>query len=249
LLLSSAGLYIKLGQNLASINHVLPPQYSQTFRVLYDEAPVVSKEAVDKLFIEETGKKPDEIFLEWTYEPVASASIAQVHKAKLPNGTDVAVKVQKPYVAKQIDWDLRTYRLLIFLMEKLFDLPLYWSVDTIESHLKTEVDFINEGKNAEQAMAHLRSSPVLSKYCYVPKVHWEHSTKRVLTCEWIDGVKFGKKEVLESAGFNVKSVMEKVVEVFSDVRKRLLDTPSHRFLVSKYLELDSFIVILILEIC
>eukprot|EP00475_Leptophrys_vorax_P013889 TRINITY_DN20236_c0_g1_i1.p1 TRINITY_DN20236_c0_g1~~TRINITY_DN20236_c0_g1_i1.p1 ORF type:complete len:354 (-),score=86.56 TRINITY_DN20236_c0_g1_i1:132-1073(-) len=79
-----------------------------------------------------------------------------------------------------------------------------------------EIDFLNEGRNAEQAMGHIKKVPNLMKYCYVPKVHWEFSTKRVLTCEWIEGVKFGKKEVMQGAGFGVRSVMQKVVEVFSD---------------------------------
>ncbi len=219
----AAGLYIKFGQQIASINHVLPPQYASTFKVLYDEAPTVPYDQVETLFEQDMGCKPHQLFQSFDPEPVASASIAQVHKATLKDGTKVAVKVQKPYIATQMDWDLKTYRLVTYCFEKLFDLPIYWSVDAIERHLKTEIDFENEGRNAEKAMSFISQVPELSKHVHVPKVFWKESSKRVLTCEWIDGIRFGDKKEMEQYGFPVKSVMSTLVKLFSDVSQIHID--------------------------
>ena len=199
------------------MNHVLPPQWNQTFKVLYDEAPTVPYDEIKPLFIQDFGKEPNELFKEFDTEPIASASIAQVHKATLHSGETVAVKVQKPYIANQMKWDLLTYRLVTYLFEKLFDLPIYWSVDTIEDHLKTEVNFLNEAANAERAHKNLREDTAMKNVIYVPKVYHGSSSKRILTCEWIDGVKFGNKEKLEETGFSVSKVVEDIVTVFADV--------------------------------
>jgi aarF domain-containing kinase len=209
-------LYIKFGQQIASLNHVLPAQYAQHLKVLYDEAPAIENDRVDQIFMEEFGKRPNELFKSWNPEPVASASIAQVHRASLEDGTQVAVKVQKHYIAKQMDWDLRTYRFLMFMFEKVFDLPVYWSVDVVEKHLRTELDFVNEAKNAEKAHMHIKENSRLSKNCYIPHVHWKFTSKRVMACEWIDGIKFIDLKDIEKQGFNKKSIMSSMVQLFSD---------------------------------
>lgn len=87
----NGGLYIKIGQQIASINHVLPPKWSQTFRVLYDDAPAVEYEAYLPLFMKHFGKSPEEVFATFDRIPAASASIAQVHRATLKSGEAVAV--------------------------------------------------------------------------------------------------------------------------------------------------------------
>lgn len=197
-------------------NHVLPPEWNATFKVLYDDAPVCSYSEILPLFIQDFGKTPEEIYASFDPVPIASASIAQVHKAVLKDGTKVAVKVQKPYLQKQMDWDLRTYSLLTFLFEKVFDLPLTWSVEYIQSHLRQEVDFINEGRNAEKAYQFILEDAQLREQCYVPKVYWDQTSKRVLTCEWIDGIKFGDRKVMEQAGLHVPSIMNTIVNLFAD---------------------------------
>jgi len=193
----NGGLYIKLGQGIAAMNHVLPPQYNRTFSVLYDKAPSVTYDRVEKIFMEDLGRSPDEIFSEFDHEPIASASIAQVHKARLKDGTTVAVKVQKPQIRVQISWDLFMYKVLTYLFEKSFDLPLYWSVEYTSDQLRKETDFLIEGKNAERAAANFHSDDL-----YVPKVFWQHSTSRILITEWIDGVKIDNRAELDRMEFH-----------------------------------------------
>ncbi|KAJ3320252.1 hypothetical protein HDV06_005396 [Boothiomyces sp. JEL0866] len=210
---NNGGLYIKFGQQIASVP-VLPPQYN-IFKALFDNAPCVEKQVIERIFLEEFGTLPQDIYDEFDYEAIASASIAQVHKATLKDGTAVAVKVQKPEIQKQIYWDMFCYRVVIFALEKLFDLPLYWSADYIEFHLRQETDFVNEAKNAEICQHHINQTD-LKKFVHVPKVYHDYSSKRVMTAEWIDGVSLAKKQDLVDNNISPAFVMDTVVKVFAD---------------------------------
>ena len=211
----NGGLYIKFGQQIASVP-VLPKEYSQVFKELYDNAPVIDFKVVEQILKEEFGKSPDELFRAFGKEPVASASIAQVHKAELLDGTEVAVKVQKPEIATQLWLDMMTYRLVISAFDYLFELPLYWTADYIEGHLRQETDFMNEARNSERANGFLKQCKTLDKRVYVPRVMWGVTSKRVMTAEWIDGIRFSDETQLLNKGFSATKIMETIVEVFAD---------------------------------
>ncbi|CAG8527790.1 8814_t:CDS:10 [Diversispora eburnea] len=180
---SNGGLYIKLGQSIGVQSSILPTAYQRAFKQLYDDAPAVEFEQVVKIFKEDFNCHPDDIFDDFERNAIASASVAQVHRAKLKNGTLVAVKVQKPDIRKQ----MVTYKALMYLYEYIFDLPLTWSADYTEKHIRQEVDFENEGRNAEKTTKHLEMEKSLRNKAYIPKIHWDYTSKRVLTAEWIDG--------------------------------------------------------------
>ncbi|KAL0068295.1 hypothetical protein AAF712_004682 [Marasmius tenuissimus] len=199
LITSNGGAYIKVGQVLAANSAVLPKPVQENFSRLFDDAPQVPYSDVLEVFVAEFGRPPDgpdgifEIFEE---KAVASASIAQVHKAKLrPLEGDteekwVAVKVQKPAVAKQLEWDLGAYRLVMWMFENwAFDLPVYFVVDFVSDHIRRELDFLLEAQNAKQTAALIASEPRLAQNVHIPKVYDEFTTKRVMTAEWIDGVR------------------------------------------------------------
>jgi aarF domain-containing kinase len=208
-------MYIKFGQQIAQQAAILPPQYNEVFRVMYDKAPVVPLAQVEKIFSEEFNKLPSEMFSEFDEEPIASASIAQVHIGKLQDGTKVAVKVQKPYIKKQLDYDLATYKLIAWGFEKVFDLPMYWATEYTEKHLRQEVDFINEGKNSEVCQSQINTDSYLKGEVYVPKVYWDKSSERVLTAEWIDGTPLSQHEKVIDQGYNLKSIMKVMVDLFA----------------------------------
>ncbi|RKP18633.1 ABC1-domain-containing protein [Rozella allomycis CSF55] len=212
--IKNGGLYIKFGQQIASVD-VLPAQY-HIFRKLYDDAPSVDYDEVKKLFLEETGKEPLEMFTSFSENAIASASIAQVHKATLPDGTEVAVKVQKPQIASQLNWDLRIHRVVLWLQEMLFDIPLVWMTDYLHEHFRQETNFINEGRNAERAAMDLAKVNDLAEKVYIPKVYWEYTTPRILTCEWIDGTKFNALDDLKLKRFNLTDLMKTCVDVFAN---------------------------------
>jgi aarF domain-containing kinase len=128
----------------------------------------------------------------------------------------VAVKIQKPEIRRQINADLLCFKAATWILEKVFDLPLYWSASYIEEHLREEVDFIREGRNSEMCFSLFQQVPRLRDRVYVPRVYWALTTPRVLVAEWIDGVQLGDVEQVKKMGFTLKDIMTVVVNMFSD---------------------------------
>jgi aarF domain-containing kinase len=144
---SNGGLYIKIGQVIGTQSAILPLAYQIRAKRLFDSAPAVPFDAVERVFMEDfQGKHPSQVFAEFDMTPIASASIAQVHRARLHNGDVVAVKIQKPAIQKQMKWDLGAFRILLKVYERIFDLPLSWSSSYVEEHMRMEADFENEAR-------------------------------------------------------------------------------------------------------
>jgi aarF domain-containing kinase len=224
---SNGGLYIKFGQQIATVP-VLPKPY-EIMRQLYDNAPFVGYDVVQQIFQKDFGLDPEQVFASFEKEPVASASIAQVHKATLKDGTPVAVKIQKPEIEKQIFWDMLGYRVVLFAFEKVFDLPLYWTADYIEKHLIQETDFLNEVGNSERCYRHVLERPELKSRIYVPKNYHSFCSKHIMTSEWIDGVPLTDRNGILSLGLSIPKVMTSVVNVFADVFHIDIATIQSRF--------------------
>ncbi|RKP04723.1 ABC1 family-domain-containing protein, partial [Thamnocephalis sphaerospora] len=211
----NGGLYIKFGQALALQSAVLPPEYNRVMQVLLDDAPSVPYAQVEQILREELGQSPDELFLNFSHTPVASASIAQVHRAQLSDGTQVAVKVQKPTIRPQMDWDLRAYALLTKFFEWAFELPVSSFAETVQDHLRQETDFIREGRNAEACARAIQDEPRLRDRVYVPRIFWEHTAGRVLTAEWAEGRRLADAPALTEAGFDMAEAMRIMVDLFA----------------------------------
>jgi aarF domain-containing kinase len=111
---------------------------------------------------------------------------------------------------------LNLTRVLLFGIEKVFDIPVFWSADYIAEHIRQELDFVNEGRNAEKCDKNLKQIPSLADTCYVPKVYWDLTTPRILTCEFIEGVSLNDLKGIKQHGFNVSHIMDTVVKVFAD---------------------------------
>eukprot|EP00288_Rhodomonas_lens_P017032 CAMPEP_0177694666 /NCGR_PEP_ID=MMETSP0484_2-20121128/3053_1 /TAXON_ID=354590 /ORGANISM="Rhodomonas lens, Strain RHODO" /LENGTH=584 /DNA_ID=CAMNT_0019205555 /DNA_START=28 /DNA_END=1783 /DNA_ORIENTATION=+ len=207
---TNAGLYIKLGQQIATMNFVLPPAYQKYFSTLNDQAPSVDYATVSRIISEEfNGKKPEELFKTFDKEPIASASIAQVHKATLHDGTRVAVKVQKPEIQVQLGWDLACFRLLAFSFEKIFDMPMYWMVDTVDEAVRLEGDFRVEGVNAELCAQDVTSA-CLRAQSHVGAKHEAGADDGV-----DEGVKISDSEGLRKHGFRPEQVAKMMVDLFA----------------------------------
>ncbi|KAH9255356.1 hypothetical protein BASA81_006475 [Batrachochytrium salamandrivorans] len=221
----NGGLYSKIAQVVSSMNHVLPPEYIDTLSVIQDRAPFVGPEQVEQVIFEEFGKTSGQLFRTFDLVPIASASIAQVHRATLQDGTVVAVKIQKPDIKKQIAADLLMYRTIAGLIDYFFELPIMWSVPYTCEQLMQETNFRIEHDNALLAEANIE--PALRHCITIPKVFGGFSTSRVLTCEWIDGIKVTDREGIAKLGFDPKQIMQIVTQFFS-----------HQLFVSGHLHAD-----------
>lgn len=216
--LTNEGLYIKMGQGLHAFNHILPEEYLQTLRVLLDKAPEVPLEVVRSIFLKETGhSRFEDVFESFNPIPVASASIAQVHKARMRRGdtgevVDVAVKIQKPNIRKQIWWDLQCYFLVCRMLQYAFDLPLMWSAQCIAENLTKEIDFFAEAENSERAKDLLKHRHDI----HIPCVYRDLLTPRLIVSEWIDAVKLVEVETVKKQ-FNSADVMQSVLSAFGEM--------------------------------
>lgn len=170
--LLNGGLYIKVGQGFAAINHILPIEYTRTLAKLQDQCLTTSKSDVQKVFRKDFGKLPEDIYDEFDYKPVAAASLAQVFKAKLHSGEQVAVKVQYSDLQKRFISDVATIVFLQDIIEFIFkNYNFGWIMNDLRKNLVQELNFVQEGQNAERCAKDLRSL----RYVHVPKIHWSHT--------------------------------------------------------------------------
>jgi aarF domain-containing kinase len=140
---------VKFGQGIAAMDHLLPPPFYKHMSKLQDKAKSAPYAQIAKLFKDEVGTSIEDTFSTFDKEPVASASLAQVHKATLKDGTSVAVKIQKPNIKGQFSSDMVMHYLINFVLEKAFELPLLHFVEDVQKNLRKELDFRIEASNSE----------------------------------------------------------------------------------------------------
>jgi aarF domain-containing kinase len=199
---SNGGIYIKLGQHIGMLDHLLPDEYVLTARKhMLDKCPVSAIEDVVKTIEDDLGKPMEELFTFFDETPLASASLAQVHRAIDPNGRPLAVKIQHRGLKETSQIDLATIDALATVVRWLEPAADYrWLVEEAEENLPKELDFKNEAANAQRCARLVKSDSRLRGKVVVPQIDEERTSSRVLTMEYIDGVKITDIQGLAKMG-------------------------------------------------
>ena len=189
--------FIKFGQILSTRPDIVGVEIANELTKLQDDVPPVPFELIKKEIEKELNNRLDEIFIEFNEIPIASASIAQVYQAKLKNGVTVAVKIQRPNIIDHIQKDITIMRYLGGLLEKRVSNLEYYNfsgvIDEFERAIVKELDFELEARSMEKFRSFFEENSKI----YVPKSYQDYSTVKVLTMEFIDGIKI--TEIPESS--------------------------------------------------
>ena len=186
---------------------------SREFRGLLDRVPPADTQEVHKLFVEELGADPSDLFAKWDEEPFASASIAQVHYATLHSGEEVVVKIQRPGIRRRVAADLQILKRFAQAVE-LAKLGRRLSAQDVvadfSDNLAEELNFRLEAQSMEAWVSHLHASP-LGRNIRVPTVYWDHTSDRVLTMERVQGIRIDDAAAIRKAGFDGVELVKALV--------------------------------------
>lgn len=213
---SNKGIYLKFGQYLGNLERVVPKEYSDVLKVLQDSGPQVPFSAVNTVILTDFGKNIDEVFDDFERTAIAAASLAQVHKAKY-KGQTVAVKIQFPTLRSQFDKDIRLLGYLVRIGEKILNTTTFKNINfskiftTFSASLRDELDFTTEMANGEKTKKLLSDDDNI----FIPDYIKEVCGSRVLTMDFIYGVKINQKAEIEAQGFDPKEVADLLLKAFA----------------------------------
>lgn len=211
------GAFPKLGQLLSLRPDLIPPDFCDELRKLQDQIKPFPFDKVKEVLEQEYQKPLEKVFRRIDPEPVASASIAQVHKAVLKDGTLVAVKVQRPKIQKQMVIDIEILEILATQIKKHLNQEFVDPqaiVEEFRRYTRNELDFIKEAKNIDIFYGNFKADPEV----VIPKVFWPHTTEKVLVMEYVKGhklsswPKFSEKTRTQLANRYIKAILSQVFE-------------------------------------
>ncbi|KAJ0733373.1 putative ABC-type Cd(2+) transporter [Helianthus annuus] len=207
--------FIKLGQLFSSRSDLFPHEFVDELAKLQDRVPAFTA-AKAKGFIEkELGAPVDVLFREFEEQPIAAASLGQVHRAILHNGEKVVIKVQRPGLKKLFDIDLRNLKLVAEYFQRSETLggpTRDWMgvYDECKKILYQEIDYIHEGKNADRFRRDFRNI----KWVRVPQVFWDYTATKVLTLEYVPGIKINNLDAIKQRGYSRSRISTHAIESY-----------------------------------
>jgi ubiquinone biosynthesis protein len=212
--------FIKLGQLLSTRPDVLDQEFIQEFSKLQDEVPAVALEQIKTQIRRELGYPADELFAEFSEQPLAAASIAQVHRGKLRSGEEVVFKIRRPGISKIVETDIDVLMGLAYLIEQHVPaIAIYDPVGLVKEFRRSisrEMNFTREGRTVERFAANFADSTTV----YIPKIFWDYSGEIVLTMEYVPGIKISHLEELRAQGYDLKEIAKRGADAFL---KQVLD--------------------------
>ncbi|OUC13304.1 MAG: hypothetical protein B0A82_17600 [Alkalinema sp. CACIAM 70d] len=198
--------FIKIGQALSTRADLLPMEYVKALTRLQDQVPQFPAEQAIAIIEEELGSPLQTLYQEFDREPIAAASLGQVHRARLHSGEEVVVKVQRPGLERLFDLDFQVLKRVIHWIKRFLPGSHYYDLDAIYQEfsdiLYKEIDYVREAMNADR----FRRNFLDHAYIAVPKVYPRFTTSRVLTMEYMPGIKVNDRARLEAAGINPKDI-------------------------------------------
>ena len=213
--------YVKMGQIVSSQASVIPPEWAEQLDLLQSNVPPFSAQLVRETIVEELGKPPEELYATFEPEPFAAASTAQVHHATLHDGTRVVVKVQRPHIYTQMKADLgimqNAAKMVSARSEQVRSIDLVGMLEQFSTSVLAELDYTGEAFNAFKLAKNMEGLPGV----HVPTIYPELSTSRVLTLEFIKGVKANDIEAIEKAGLDRREIARNALRAF--VKQLLID--------------------------
>lgn len=215
------GLIIKLGQHVSAQADILPKEILDELSKLQDSVAPVDFAEIKQRLESELGGSINEFFAEFSSVPIAAASLGQVHRATLRTGEEVAVKVMRPGVEDIIEIDSKSIQVGVRLLKRLARIAAFMDLDAVYDEfyetVRDELDYRKEGRNAEQfQLQFTRREDIV-----VPDIHWPYSTSKVLTMEFLEGVKINDFAQLDAWGVDRTQLAKSLMEIF--VEQILID--------------------------
>ncbi|KAI4325891.1 hypothetical protein MLD38_031255 [Melastoma candidum] len=207
--------FIKIGQQFSTRVDILPQEYVDQLAELQDQVPPFPSETALSIVEEELGAPVNAIFERFDFEPIAAASLGQVHRARL-KGQEVVVKVQRPGLKDLFDIDLKNLRVIAEYLQKVDPksdgakrdwVAIY---DECANVLYQEIDYTKEAANAELFASNFKDLD----YIKVPAIYWEYTTPQILTMEYVPGIKINKVQALDQLGLDRKRLGRYAVESY-----------------------------------
>ncbi|HIV75721.1 MAG TPA: AarF/ABC1/UbiB kinase family protein [Candidatus Pseudogracilibacillus intestinigallinarum] len=204
--------FIKLGQIASSRNDLIPKEITDELEKLQDDVFPIPYEKIEATLEEELHAPIHVLFAHFNIEPIATASIGQVHIATLHTGEEVAVKIQRPSIETTMQTDLE----ILHDFSKFLEDHFAWArayqirdmVDEFAFSLKNELDYMNEGRNAEKIAKQLADNEAV----HVPIIYWQYTTKKVLTMEMIHGIKVNNYDKLEAHDYDKRKIAKTITD-------------------------------------
>ena len=199
--------FIKIGQSLSTRADLIPLEYIEQLTKLQDRVPEFNSQEAIRVIETELGQTIDNLFESFTVSPLACASLGQVHRARLLSGEEVVIKVQRPNLEGLFNLDFELlHRLTRWL--NIFPVVKKYNLEAIYQEffelLFQEIDYIHEGKNADRFRENFKNYPQVK----VPLVYWQYTTRKVLTLEYVPGIKVDDRETLLANGINVDGIIQ-----------------------------------------
>lgn len=198
--------FIKIGQSLSTRGDLLSWEYIKALSELQDRVPGFNGEQAISIVESELNNSIHALFREFERVPIAAASLGQVHKARLHTGEEVVVKIQRPGLDRLLTLDFQALYQLILFVQRYFPWTRKYELEKIHHEFRKlvfqEIDYLQEGKNADRFRENFQGQSRI----LVPLVYWQYTTKKVLTLEYLPGIKIDDRSTLESIGIDVKEI-------------------------------------------